>query len=135
MLWWTILSSSKLTLGEKLYFFFSYFLSLDIFSWIIIFLVIVNLGMLIYYIRIKKALLKSGGITGFFGLTAGVIGGGCAACGSVVLSFLGLTSAVAILPFKGEELPWISIILLLSSIYLLNKGIKGTIDKKGCSAV
>ena len=123
MLWWTIISSSKLTLGEKFIFFAGYFTSLTIFSWIIILLVCINIGMLVYYIRKRGRLLGSSGITGFFGVAMGVIGGGCAACGSVVLSFLGLTGAVAFLPFGGYELPWISILLLIS-IYLIYKGIK-----------
>ncbi len=91
--------------------------------------------MLVYYVRKKGKLLGGGGITGFFGVVAGVLGSGCAACGSIVLSFLGLTGAIAFLPFDGYELPWISIILLLSSIYLVYRGIKQKnicpIDKEG----
>ncbi|MEK7115011.1 MAG: hypothetical protein AAB847_01485 [Patescibacteria group bacterium] len=124
ILWWTIISSSKLTLGEKLIFFVGYFDSISILSWAIIFLVTVNAGMLIYYIRQKGRLLKSGGATGVFGLIIGIIGGGCVSCGSVVLSVLGLTGAVIFLPFSGYELPWVSIGFLLISIYLLYKNIK-----------
>lgn len=136
MLWWTIFNSSKLTFGEKLIFFTSYFSSISFLSWIVVFLVAVNVGMLVYFIRQKRELLKSGGVTGFLGLAFGAIGSGCVACGSVILSVLGLTGVAAFLPFGGRELSWISIGLLLLSIYLLNKGIRrGGIDKKVCSDI
>jgi hypothetical protein len=51
----------------------------------------------------------------------GIIGGGCAACGLPIISLLGLTGSLAFLPFKGAELPYISVFLLLLSLTFLIK--------------
>ncbi len=124
ILWWTIISSSKLTLGEKLIFFAGYFLSISILSWIIIILVLINVVFIFSYIKKKRRLLKEGSVVGSLGLAFGVIGGGCIACGTAILGILGFGGALAFLPFGGGELLWISIFLLILSIYLLNKGLK-----------
>ncbi len=50
-----------------------------------------------------------------------IAGGGCASCGLPVLSLLGLSGSVAFLPFKGAELPYISIIMLSGSLFYLLK--------------
>ncbi len=59
----------------------------------------------------------------FAGVTsiAGFVSSGCAACGLPILALLGLTGSVLYLPLKGLELPYISILLLLISSYLLLK--------------
>src|SRR3989344_2003187 len=47
----------------------------------------VNLAMIIYFLRRRITDVEQGGIaTGFFGITSGVIGMGCAACGSLLLT-------------------------------------------------
>ena len=51
----------------------------------------------------------------------GIIGGGCASCGLPVISLLGLSGSVLYLPFKGAELPYVSIALLLISLFFLLK--------------
>lgn len=51
----------------------------------------------------------------------GIVGGGCAACGLPIISLLGLSGSVLFLPFKGAELPYISIFLLLVSLFFLIK--------------
>ncbi|MCL6096623.1 MAG: hypothetical protein M1444_03015 [Patescibacteria group bacterium] len=51
----------------------------------------------------------------------GLVGGGCASCGLPVISLLGLSQSLLFLPFKGAELPYISIFLLLFSLYFLIK--------------
>lgn len=51
----------------------------------------------------------------------GIMGSGCAACGLPILSLLGLGGSVMYLPFRGQELSYISLILLTISFYLLIK--------------
>lgn len=53
------------------------------------------------------------------GTILGIAGAGCASCGLPFLSLLGVSSSF--LPFKGEEFLYISLILLLVSVYLLFK--------------
>ena len=49
----------------------------------------VNFAMIIYFLRRKVVEVKRGGMAvGFFGITSGVIGMGCAACGSFLLTLL-----------------------------------------------
>lgn len=51
----------------------------------------------------------------------GIVGGGCASCGLPVISLLGLSGSILYLPFKGAELPYVSIVLLLFSLFFLLK--------------
>jgi hypothetical protein len=51
----------------------------------------------------------------------GIIGSGCASCGLPVLALVGLSGAIAYLPFRGVELSIIAIALLGSSLYFLLK--------------
>jgi hypothetical protein len=66
--------------------------------------------------------------TGFLGLMSGVIGMGCAACGSLLLtSFLSLAGASAVLtflPFRGGEFGIVGVILLGFSIFTVSKQIQ-----------
>ncbi|MEK7061746.1 MAG: hypothetical protein AAB957_00590 [Patescibacteria group bacterium] len=82
----------------------------------------INLSIIVYYLRRKIAELKQGGIvTGFLGITSGIIGIGCAACGSVLLtSILALFSAswiITLLPLRGGEFGILGVALLLFTIY------------------
>lgn len=51
----------------------------------------------------------------------GIVGSGCAACGLPILSLLGLSGSVMYLPFRGAEISYISLVLLVISFYLLIK--------------
>ena len=64
--------------------------------------------------KLGKVHFAAGGST-----LLGVVGGGCASCGLPVISLLGLSQSLVFLPFKGAELPYLSIILLLLSFYFL----------------
>lgn len=48
----------------------------------------------------------------------GVLGAGCVSCGLPVVSFLGLTGAVAYLPFRGKEISFLALGLLIFSLYM-----------------
>jgi hypothetical protein len=57
----------------------------------------------------------------------GIASSGCASCGLPIISLIGLSGSIAFLPFKGGELPYVSISLLLLSLYFLvkdNKNVK-----------
>lgn len=87
----------------------------------------INFSLLIFYFKKKFDLDKSMGLS-FAGILLGLIGVGCASCGSVILmAFFGLTATaafVAVLPLHGQEFGIISIIILLMSVYLISKKIK-----------
>ena len=51
----------------------------------------------------------------------GIVGSGCASCGLPILAFLGVSGAIAYLPFQGIELSVLAIILLSLSLYFLLK--------------
>lgn len=88
----------------------------------------VNVAMIIYYIRQKRALVnKQEMAVGAGGIASGVLGIGCAACGSFLLSgtlsLAGLSGAVALLPLKGGEFRILSAVLLSASLYLMSRKI------------
>lgn len=128
-------ASPKISIREKLFFFFDTFLLifsssgtfLAVMSIFISILFAVNAVLLIYFFTIQRELgLQSGG-TGVIGAFGGMIGVGCASCGSVIFSFLGLSAAAAILPFQGKEFIVLGIFLLSWSIV----GVSVRIQKKG----
>ncbi len=61
--------------------------------------------------------------TGLLGILAGVIAPGCASCALGVLSLLGLTSLLAVLPFGGMEFAVLGLGLLGYAWYVLSKKI------------
>jgi len=89
----------------------------------------VNLAMTIYFLRRKVSEVReSGVVTGFIGLVSGVLGMGCAACGSLLLtsglSLVGASGILAFLPLAGGEFGILGVILLLISIRLIAKQIQ-----------
>lgn len=91
----------------------------------------INLAMIIYFLRRRIADVEQSGIaTGFFGITSGVIGMGCAACGSLlltsILSLFGATWILSFLPLGGGEFGILGVILLTSSLYMTAKRIQGS---------
>ncbi len=89
----------------------------------------VNLSMIIYFLRRRIDEVKQVGIaTGFFGITSGVVGMGCAACGSFLLtstlSFFGASGILAFLPLAGGEFGILGVILLAASLYMTAKQIQ-----------
>ncbi|RJQ35323.1 hypothetical protein C4568_01115 [Candidatus Parcubacteria bacterium] len=89
----------------------------------------VNLAMAIYFLNRKISEVKQGGITtGFLGIASGVLGMGCAACGSFLLtsglSLIGASGILVFLPLAGSEFGILGVILLSVSIYLTAKQIQ-----------
>lgn len=54
----------------------------------------------------------------------GVISSGCASCGLSIISLLGLTGSLVYLPLRGEELSYLSVVLLTVSLYFILRGYK-----------
>ena len=101
-------------------------------SIVVIFLALlsgINISLLIFYLKNKARALKIAGISGL-GLAIGLLGIGCGACGSLILSSIfGLSFAVGfigLLPLKGLEFGLLGIIILIISIYLITKKISSS---------
>lgn len=82
----------------------------------------INAALIAYCVKRQKQRLSKAGVTaGTFGILSGVLGMGCAACGSLILaSVLGTAGGagiIALLPFKGGEFGALGVILLASSIF------------------
>jgi hypothetical protein len=88
----------------------------------------INIALIVYAFR-RFPLLSGQGVAGTsaMGILSGILGIGCATCGSIVaigfLSLVGASGVIAILPLKGGEFGIVSIILLSTSIILISRKI------------
>jgi len=88
----------------------------------------VNVALAVFYVRARRsgssALQTGAGIGGFI---SGILGMGCAACGSAlllpVLSLIGAGGLVSVLPLHGQEFGIMSVALLIVSSAVLLKQI------------
>ncbi len=90
----------------------------------------INVSLLVFYL--KRRLTQAGGVgTSLLGTVLGVLGIGCASCGSVILTLLIGFSATAsflgLLPLRGAEFGLAGVTLLLGSIYLTAKKINNPV--------
>lgn len=87
----------------------------------------VNVAMTVFYLKRKRSIKKSflGTISG--GFAAGLMGVGCAICGSLFLSaflpVLGLGGILSFLPLGGGEFGILGVILLFVSLVIISKQI------------
>lgn len=88
----------------------------------------IYIAMLTYFLKRRiKEVRQEGVVTGFLGIMSGVLGIGCAACGSFLLTSLTLAGASGVLaffPLGGSEFGILGVILLSVSIYLAAKQIQ-----------
>ncbi len=81
-----------------------------------------NVSVFVYYVRHRIAVHRSAGV-GIGGMISGVLGVGCAACGSVILSAIfgvGATAGtLAALPLHGQELSIIGVVVLAISLIVM----------------
>lgn len=89
----------------------------------------INIAMIIYFLRRRIDDVRQAGLgTGLVGITSGILGMGCAACGSFlltsILSLFGASWVLSYLPLAGEEFGILGVILLTTSIYLTAKQIE-----------
>lgn len=91
-----------------------------------------NVALVVYYFRSRRPALRQGGYTraaaSMGGLVSGLFGVSCATCGafvlSPILSFIGATGFVTLLPFGGEEFSLLGIGMLVLSIALTARKIR-----------
>jgi hypothetical protein len=69
--------------------------------------------------------LEGKGMFGFIGAGISAFGVGCPTCGAFLFGLVGMPLALLYLPFKGLELQVLGIGVLLISVWLTGKSIKG----------
>lgn len=83
-----------------------------------------NIALMVSYFKKRFAFQKASGV-GVAGMLTGLIGVGCASCGSIILSaFIGVGATATftgILPLKGQEFSLLSIIILVGALYITAK--------------
>src|SRR3989338_6876648 len=89
----------------------------------------INVSMVAYFLRRRVNEVKRAGVaTGLLGITSGVVGMGCAACGSFLLTsmllIVGVSGVLALLPLGGGEFGILGVILLGISLYMTAKKIQ-----------
>lgn len=73
-----------------------------------------NVALVFHYMRDQVRINHAAGAS-VAGILIGLLGVGCAACGSVLLtSLLGL-GALAVLPFRGQEFAWLGLIIMAAA--------------------
>lgn len=86
------------------------------------------IAMITYFLKRRIKEVGQGGVaTGFLGITSGVLGVGCAACGSFLLtslSLVGASSVLTFLPLGGSEFGIIGAVLLAVAINMTAKKIE-----------
>ncbi len=93
----------------------------------------INIAMVAYFLRKKReiALSKKEVLASAGGLGSGIVGIGCAACGSLVLGsvlpVIGAGAIIAFLPLKGKEFEILGAGLLLTSIIMMARRIRGPV--------
>lgn len=94
----------------------------------------VNLALVTYHVR-EHGLAAEGGSGSALGVLLGLLGAGCAACGSAilvgVLSLVGAAGLATALPFEGLEFSGLAVIVLFLSTYWLAEGMRGG-EIRGC---
>lgn len=94
----------------------------------------VNIAMVVYHFREHDLSVRDGGGS-TLGVVLGTLGAGCAACGTAVLtgllSLVGATGLVTLLPLEGLELSLIALLVVVLSIYWLADGMRGG-EVNGC---
>jgi len=94
----------------------------------------VNLSMLTYQLRENRVSVREGSGS-VAGMVLGVLGAGCAACGTAVvagvLSLVGAAGITTLLPLEGMEFSLLALVLLILSVYWLADGMRGG-EVRGC---
>jgi len=88
----------------------------------------INVALFVYYVKRQRRLAQEGLMVGSVGIVSGVLGMGCAACGSLILTSLlgtaGGIGVIAFLPLRGGEFGILGVALLGIATYLLAKQIE-----------
>jgi len=94
----------------------------------------INISMLAYQLRENRVSVREGSGSAA-GVALGVLGAGCAACGTAVLagilSLFGAAGVLTLLPLGGLEFALGALVLLALSVYWLADGMRGG-EVRGC---
>lgn len=91
----------------------------------------VNVSVFVYYLRMHDLTLRQG--SGSMGsILLGTLGAGCASCGSAVLagvlSLIGGTWVISLLPLEGLEFSLLAIPLILLSTFWIVQGLRSEVS-------
>lgn len=75
-----------------------------------------NAALIFHYMRDQVRVNRTAGASAF-GVVIGLLGVGCAACGSVLLTSILGVGAIAALPFGGQEFAWIGLLIIVISTF------------------
>lgn len=85
----------------------------------------INLSLAYTYIKIRGDMILKSGLYSGMGLLLAFLGIGCAACGtaflSVLLGFFGFSAMLNLLPYQGQEIGYVGLIILCIATYTLAK--------------
>jgi hypothetical protein len=85
----------------------------------------INLSLAYTYIKIRGDVILKSGLYSGMGLLLAFLGIGCAACGtaflSVLLGFFGFSAMLNLLPYQGQEIGYVGLIILCIATYTLAK--------------
>ena len=83
----------------------------------------INISLAYTYMRLRGDVILHSGLYSGIGLVLAFLGVGCAACGtallSVLLGFFGLSAMLQLLPYQGQEIGYVGLILLSFATYTL----------------
>ncbi len=83
----------------------------------------INLSLAYTYMRLRGEVILKSGLYSGTGLFLAFLGIGCAACGtallSVILGFFGFSAMLNVLPYQGQEIGYIGLIILVIATYVL----------------
>ena len=81
----------------------------------------INISMIIFkFAKIKRT---SKNLFSFGALASSMFGAGCPACSTSLLSILGVSGGLSVLPLKGVEFTSLGLLVLLISFYFIGKSI------------
>ncbi|NIT03590.1 hypothetical protein GTO10_01480 [Candidatus Saccharibacteria bacterium] len=83
----------------------------------------VNLALTVLRMRKTKVFIGRASFPGFLGTFGGAFAASCSACSTALISLVGLSGGLAILPFEGLEISLLALVLLLISLYLISKSL------------
>lgn len=129
------LIKSGIVVSETFWVFFSLFLDqtlaiLDI-GGIINFLAVVlvsllsgvTITMIIYQLKNFGDVKPKSGVVEIFGIFSGALAASCPACAVTLISLIGLSGGLAVLPFHGLEFSLLALVLLTFSLFMISKGL------------
>jgi len=126
----SVFSSSEISVISKVWFFVSLYASLwtSMSLWQTLYLLLVgilfgiNVSLIVFYVSRKQQgkKIESYQLTSLGGLISGILGIGCIACGSVIVTAIfglaGATALYSIMPLHGYEFGLAGLVIILMSI-------------------